>query len=83
MGTYRSIASLSHGMIEKVYIVEGAYVHEWEPLFLIKTTEGLTRKVELGAAGLIAKVHVQEGDIVNPDTTLAILEDSTHVSSCD
>jgi biotin carboxyl carrier protein len=75
MTTFRTVDSSSAGIVEKVLINVGAYVYEWEPLFLIKTQNGLTKKIELGASGIVSQVNVAQGDQVCSAMTLAILQE--------
>ncbi len=72
MTSYMAIASNSSGVVEKVMVNEGEYVHDWEPLFLIKSSSGTVNKVELGLSGFISNVKVKRGDQVISNMTLAI-----------
>ncbi len=75
--------SLSDGIVEKVFVEKGTYVHEWEPLFLIKTANGAIKKIEMGVSGVISKVNVEPGERVCSDMTLALLEEDTVSNGCD
>jgi biotin carboxyl carrier protein len=83
MTSYRSIASNSSGVVEKVMVNEGEYVHDWEPLFLIKSPSGTVNKVELGLSGFISNVKVKRGDQVISNMTLAILEEDWKAAPSD
>ncbi|WP_209125048.1 hypothetical protein [Alkalihalobacillus sp. BA299] len=83
MNRYRTVSSVSTGTVEKVMVNEGEFVYEWEPLFLIKTVNGLTKKVELGVSGVIKMIKVKSGDEVISDMTLAVLEEDTKPTGCD
>ncbi|MED3645790.1 hypothetical protein P4475_02930 [Halalkalibacterium halodurans] len=83
MTSYRAIASDSTGVVQKVLVREGDYVHEWEPLFLIETNGGAMKKVELGVRGFISTVKVAPGDQVISDMTLAIVEEDRKPAPCD
>jgi pyruvate/2-oxoglutarate dehydrogenase complex dihydrolipoamide acyltransferase (E2) component len=83
LNTFRTVASLSNGTIDKVFVHEGAYVHEWEPLFILKTNDGVLKKVEIGVSGSISSVNVKPGDKVIHDMTLAILKEDHLPNGCD
>lgn len=83
MGCFRIIDSHSDGLIEEVFIKEGNFVYEWEPLFLIKAPNGTMSKVEFGVSGIISKVNVQQGDSVFSAMTLAVLKEDNQPSGCD
>ncbi|MFC0558395.1 hypothetical protein [Halalkalibacter alkalisediminis] len=80
---YLAVDSLSDGIVEKVCVHEGAFVYEWEPLFFIRTPNGAVKKVELGASGIVSKVHVTQGERVCIQMTLAVLEEDTSPTGCD
>lgn len=79
----RTIDCLCDGIVEKRFITEGAFVYEWEPLFHIKTSNGVTKKIEIGVSGFIDKIYVTPGDSVRSNMTLAILKEDTFPSGCD
>ncbi|MCL7745684.1 hypothetical protein [Halalkalibacter alkaliphilus] len=83
MNTYRTVVSVCNGTIDEIYVNEGAYVHEWEPLFLLKTNEGVLKKIEIGGGGNISSLNVKQGDRVIHDMTLAILKEDDFPSGCD
>jgi biotin carboxyl carrier protein len=83
VGCYRIIDSLADGIVEEVFIKEGNFVYEWEPLFLIKTPNGTIRKVEQGVSGIISRVNVKPGDNVFSMMTLAVIEEDLLPSGCD
>ncbi|MFC0558960.1 hypothetical protein [Halalkalibacter alkalisediminis] len=83
MNTYRTVVSVCNGTIDKVFVNEGAYVHEWEPLFLLKTNEGVLKKIELGVGGNVFSLNVKPGDRVIHDMALAILKEDVLPSGCD
>ncbi|WP_088102744.1 hypothetical protein [Halalkalibacter urbisdiaboli] len=83
MSSYRTIDSTIDGVIEKVLIREGMFVHEWEPLFLIRTMNGSQQKIEIGVSGEIGIVKVLEGEPVCLNMTLAILKEDTLPTGCD
>ncbi|MDT8861862.1 hypothetical protein N0O92_16740 [Alkalihalobacillus sp. MEB130] len=83
MNAYCAIASMSAGTIDRVFVSEGDYVYEWEPLFQLKTNEGVLKKVEMGVGGKIISLHVKPGDRVIHDMTLAILREDDQPSGCD
>jgi biotin carboxyl carrier protein len=83
VGCYRIIDSHYDGLIEEVFIKEGNFVYEWEPLFIIKTPNGKTSKVEHGVSGIVSKVNVKQGDSVFSKMTLAVLEEDTQPTGCD
>ncbi|WP_227935226.1 hypothetical protein [Alkalihalobacillus deserti] len=80
---YLAVDSLSDGVVEKVFVSEGSFVYEWEPLFLIKTANGTIKKVELGASGIVSKVHVTLGERVCTQMTLAVLKEDTRPTGSD
>ncbi|RBW67266.1 biotin/lipoyl-containing protein [Bacillus taeanensis] len=77
-----ALYSPCHGKVEEVYVKLGAYVYEWEKLFVIRTTEQI-EEVSIGISGKISKLNIQKGDIVNPDMILAELEDDFVISGSD
>ena len=77
--TYK-IECLDGGIIEQIYIQEDSYVYEWEKLFLLKTLDGKRMDVSINASGYITKVHVNEGDRVTKNTTLAVLQEDFIIS---
>jgi acetyl/propionyl-CoA carboxylase alpha subunit len=83
VNTYRTVTSFSNGTIAKVFVKEGTYVYEWEPLFLLKTNEGMLKKVEVGASGNIFSLSAKPGDEIKEDMTLAILKEDNLPSGCD
>jgi biotin carboxyl carrier protein len=83
VNTYRTVVSLADGTIDEVFVNEGAYVYEWEPLFLMKTNEGVQEKVQMGVCGNISSLNVKPGDKVLHDMTLAIIKEDNLSSGCD
>ncbi|WP_332692190.1 hypothetical protein [Halalkalibacter lacteus] len=83
MNTYCAVASVFDGTIDQVFVNEGDYVYEWEPLFQLKTNEGVLKKVEMGVGGNILSLNVKPGDRVIHDMTLAILKEDDQPSGCD
>ncbi|WP_227937941.1 hypothetical protein [Alkalihalobacillus deserti] len=83
MNTYCEVVSVSNGTIDQVFVNEGDYVYEWEPLFLLKTNEGVLKKIEMGVGGNILSLNVKPGDKVIHDMTLAILREDDLPSGCD
>jgi biotin carboxyl carrier protein len=83
LNSIRTIDCLFDGIVEKVWIDKGTFVHDWEPLFLIKTANGSMQKVELGVSGTISMVNVTQGDRVCPHLTLAVIEEDRLPAACD
>ncbi|SDI17373.1 hypothetical protein [Alteribacillus bidgolensis] len=83
MSSYRTVQSEYQGKVEKVFVNRGGFVHEWEPLFSIKTAHGSVKKVEISSCGIVEKVNVRTGDIVVADMTLAILKEDQLPSGSD
>jgi pyruvate/2-oxoglutarate dehydrogenase complex dihydrolipoamide acyltransferase (E2) component len=83
VNTYCAVASVSDGTVDQVFVNEGDYVYEWEPLFQLKTNEGVLKKVEMGVGGNILSLNVKPGDRVINDMTLAILKEDNLPSGCD
>ncbi|UOE93559.1 hypothetical protein [Alkalihalobacillus sp. LMS39] len=83
MDCFRTVASLANGTVEKILVTEGSFVYEWEPLFLIRTKNGTSYEVKIGASGVISKVNVHEGDSIISDYTLAVLKEDAQPVGCD
>jgi acetyl/propionyl-CoA carboxylase alpha subunit len=78
-----TIESPFEGTIEKIYIKEQAYTYEWEKLFLLKTVDGKTVDIMIGASGTIKSVQVRVGERVKCKSLLASLQDDNVISGCD
>jgi hypothetical protein len=78
-----TIESPFEGTIEKIYIKEQAYTYEWEKLFLLKTVDGKTVDIMIGASGTIKSVQVRVGECVKCKPLLASLQDDNVISGCD
>ncbi|ARK28835.1 hypothetical protein [Halalkalibacter krulwichiae] len=83
MNSYCAVASISNGTIDRIFVNEGDYVYEWEPLFQLRTNEGVLKRVEMGVCGEIISLNVKPGDRVIHDMTLAILREDDQPSGCD
>jgi biotin carboxyl carrier protein len=68
------ILSPCSGTVERIITKEENHVHEWEKLLLIKDSKGKIIDVSIGISGVITSLNVSEGQEVNPQTVLAILQ---------
>ncbi|SDI38832.1 hypothetical protein [Alteribacillus bidgolensis] len=75
MRSYRTIQSITNGIVEKVFVSQDSFVYEWEPLFIIKTSNDTLLKIQVGVSGTISKVCVHPGDEVFTDLSLAVLKE--------
>jgi biotin carboxyl carrier protein len=77
------ITSPYYGIVEKVLIENTSHIYEWEPLFFIKTLTGEYKTIAVAVSGYITSVEVKQGDLVNLNTPLALLQDDLLVTGSD
>jgi len=77
------VLSPFYGEIEKVAIHNESRIYEWEPLFQIKTEEGIIETIHTGLSGEIQSLEVQEGDKVIPGMVLAYVKEDLFVTGSD
>lgn len=77
------VLSPVYGKIEKVSIKRESRIYEWEPLFTIKTAEGIVETIQTGISGEIHSLEVQEGDQVIPGMVLAYVKEDLFVTGSD
>ncbi|SHS10462.1 Uncharacterised protein [Mycobacteroides abscessus subsp. abscessus] len=80
---YECIYSSCSGKVEKVLTGENNHVYEWEKLFVIKKNNGTTEEISIGISGHITSLHVKEGEVVNPLTVLATIQDDLIITGSD
>ena len=80
---YGVVVSDYYGVIEKTVIQKDSRIYEWEPLFYIKTTDGLTKVIHQGISGEIVSLEVAKGDKVVPGMVLAFVKEDLFVSASD
>ncbi|ARK31836.1 hypothetical protein [Halalkalibacter krulwichiae] len=83
MKSFRTVDSSIDGIIEKVHVQSGEYVHEWQPLFEVKTASGTLRNLEFSFSGVVSRVNVTPGDLVYSNMTLALVEEDSSPCGCD
>ncbi|NRD78300.1 hypothetical protein HPT25_13085 [Bacillus sp. BRMEA1] len=71
------------GTVERVYIKENTHVYEWEKLLLIKGNNGSVEEVAIGVSGHIKSLHVNVGEMVGPQTVLAVIKDDLLITGSD
>ncbi|MDR7002693.1 hypothetical protein [Neobacillus niacini] len=72
-----------YGEVEKVSIKGDSRIYEWEPLFTIKTADGMVKTIQTGVSGEIQSLEVQEGDQVIPGMVLAFVKEDLFVTGSD
>ncbi len=77
------VLSPVYGKIEKVSIKRESRIYEWEPLFTIKTADGIVETIQTGISGEIHSLEVQEGDQVIPGMVLAYVKEDLFVTGSD
>ncbi|MBI0577419.1 hypothetical protein IEC97_08610 [Neobacillus cucumis] len=77
------VLSPVYGKIETVSIKRESRIYEWEPLFTIKTTDGIVETIQTGISGEIHSLEVQEGDQVIPGMVLAYVKEDLFVTGSD
>jgi biotin carboxyl carrier protein len=77
------ILSPYYGEVEKVVIKNETRIYEWEPLFTIKTADGLVETIKTGVSGEVQSLEVQEGDPVIPGMVLAYFKEDLFVTGSD
>jgi acetyl/propionyl-CoA carboxylase alpha subunit len=80
---YGVVLSPFYGKIEKIAIQNESRIYEWEPLFQIKTDEGMVETIQTGLCGTIQSLEVQEGDKVIPGMVLAYVKEDLFVTGSD
>jgi biotin carboxyl carrier protein len=70
-----SIVSSYHGTVVKIFHPSSSSFCEDQPLFLIRTKEGLLKEVVADSPGTIRSVEVSVGDEVVPGMILAYTEE--------
>lgn len=80
---YGVIVSNFHGIIEETTINKNSRIYEWEPLFTIKTSDGLTKVIHQGISGEIVSLEVTKGDEVVPGMVLAFVKEDLYVTASD
>ena len=80
---YGVVVSHYHGIIEETTIEKDSRIYEWEPLFYIKTTDGLTKVIHQGISGEVVSLEVAKGDKVVPGMVLAFVKEDLFVSASD
>ncbi|MCM3600846.1 hypothetical protein M3175_08895 [Robertmurraya korlensis] len=80
---YEFIYSPCSGTIERVLTGESNHVYEWEKLFVIKKNNGSTEEICIGISGHITSLYVKEGEVVNPLTVLATIQDDLIITGSD
>ena len=69
------VLSPFYGEIERVSIKGESRIYEWEPLFTIKTADGMVKTIQTGISGEIQSLEVQVGDQVIPGMVLAYVKE--------
>ncbi|MEH6938087.1 hypothetical protein V7056_09525 [Bacillus sp. JJ664] len=80
---YGVVVSNCHGIVEETPINENSRIYEWEPLFYIKTSDGLTKIIHQGISGEVVSLEVTNGDQVVPGMVLAYVKEDLYVSGSD
>lgn len=80
---YGVVLSTCHGIIEEAKIDKDSRIYEWEPLFYIKTPDGLTQVIHQGISGEVVSLEVIKGDKVVPGMVLAYIKEDFFVSASD
>jgi hypothetical protein len=80
---YGVIVSNFHGIIEEAAIEKDSRIYEWEPLFYIRTSEGMTKIIHQGISGEVVSLEVSKGDKVVPGMVLAFVKEDLFVSASD
>lgn len=80
---YELVYSPCSGTIEKVLTGESNHVYEWEKLFVIKKNNGSKEEICIGISGHITSLYVKEGEVVNPLTVLATIQDDLIITGSD
>jgi acetyl/propionyl-CoA carboxylase alpha subunit len=73
------IISPCYGEVKEVLINKGAYVHDWEQLFLIQVEGGKMGTVSMGIRGWVETLKVQKGDKVIPGMVLVCIKEDVSV----
>lgn len=80
---FGAVVSPYHGIIEGASIVKDSRIYEWEPLFTIKTSDGLTQVIHQGISGEVVSLEVTKGDTVVPGMVLAFVKEDLFVTGSD
>ncbi|MFB7139041.1 hypothetical protein ACFCYN_05175 [Gottfriedia sp. NPDC056225] len=72
-----------YGTVEEAAIQKDSRIYEWEPLFYIKTSDGITKVIHQGISGEIVSLEVAKGDRVVPGMVLAFVKEDLFVSASD
>ncbi|XRG77917.1 hypothetical protein V5E38_19155 [Rossellomorea sp. GAMAL-10_SWC] len=80
---YGVIVSDCHGTVEETAIQKDSRIYEWEPLFFIKTTDGITKVIHQGISGEVVSLEVSNGDKIVPGMVLAYVKEDLFVTASD
>lgn len=80
---YGVVVSNYYGIIEETVVSNNSRIYEWEPLFYIKTVDGLTKIIHQGISGEVVSLEVSKGDKVVPGMILAFVEEDLSVTASD
>lgn len=77
------VISPCFGRVEKITIKSEERIYEWEPLFMIKASDGHVETIQTGLSGEVESLEVQEGDDVIPGMVLAYIKEDLFVTGSD
>lgn len=72
-----------YGTVEETAIQKDSRIYEWEPLFYVKTSDGMMKVIHQGISGEIVSLEVSDGDKVVPGMVLAYVKEDLFVSASD
>ncbi|WP_209124137.1 hypothetical protein [Alkalihalobacillus sp. BA299] len=83
MNICRGVVCAWEGVVEEIFIEQGSFVYEWEPLFLIKAKDGKCHKIQMSSSGYISTLNVEVEQQVSINSELAILQEDCLPCGCD